>query len=124
MHSYREAGAFYRGALDHAGDDALRLDLLCSLVAVQAHEGNVLAARENRERAVALARRLGSGLNRALTAYDAPVTWSIQPGRYVDQPLVDALVEALDGADDETRCRLLATLVFELEGHDDERCRA
>ncbi|MFF5108229.1 BTAD domain-containing putative transcriptional regulator [Streptosporangium sp. NPDC000509] len=124
MHSYREAGAFYRGALEHVDDDALRLDLLCSLVAVQAHEGDVLAARENRERAVALARRLGSGLNRALTAYDAPVTWSIQPGRYVDQPLVDALVAALDGADDETRCRLLATLVFELEGHDDERCRA
>jgi len=49
---------------------------------------------------------------------------SIQPGRHVDQSLVDALVEALDGADDETRCRLLATLVFELEGHDDERCRA
>lgn len=91
---------------------------------VQAHEGNALAARENRERAIALARRLGDGLNRALTAYDAPVTWSIQPDRHVDQPLVDALVEALDGADDETRCRLLATLVFELEGHDDERCRA
>ncbi|WP_329426383.1 AAA family ATPase [Streptosporangium sp. NBC_01495] len=124
MHSYREAGTFYRGALDHADDDALRLDLLCSLVAVQAHEGDVLAARENRERAVAVARRLGGGLNRALTAYDAPVTWSIQPSRHVDQPLVDALVEALDGADDETRCRLLATLVFELEGHDDERCRA
>ncbi|MER6173721.1 BTAD domain-containing putative transcriptional regulator [Streptosporangium sp. NPDC001681] len=124
MHSYREAGTFYRGALDLAEDDALRLDLLCSLVQVQAHEGNVLAARENRERAIALARRLGDGLNRALTAYDAPVTWSIQPNRQVDQPLVDELVQALDGADDETRCRLLATLVFELEGHDDERCLA
>ncbi|WP_037971920.1 BTAD domain-containing putative transcriptional regulator [Streptosporangium amethystogenes] len=124
MHSYREAETFYRGALDLAADDALRLDLLCSLVRVQAHEGNVLAARENRKRAIALARQLGEGLNRALTAYDAPVTWSIQPDRCVDQPLVEALVQALDGADDETRCRLLAALVFELEGHDDERCLA
>ncbi|GIH91085.1 BTAD domain-containing putative transcriptional regulator [Planobispora siamensis] len=139
LHAYREAGTLYCGALGLVGDDdRLRLDLLCGLVGVQAQEGNVMAARENRERAIEVARRLGSGLVRALTSYDAPVTWSIQPNRKVDEPFVAALEEALAapgrdgeasrdtpdpaGPDDEARCRLLATLVFELEGHDDERC--
>ncbi|GII03073.1 BTAD domain-containing putative transcriptional regulator [Planobispora takensis] len=128
LHAYREAETLYCGALGLVGDDdRRRLDLLCGLVGVQAQEGNVMGARENRERAIEVARHLGSGLVRALTSYDAPVTWSIQPNRRVDGPFVAVLEEALatpgrDGQDDEARCRLLATLVFELEGHDDERC--
>ncbi|MBB2913452.1 DNA-binding SARP family transcriptional activator [Streptosporangium becharense] len=159
LHAYREAATFYAGALDLVEDDRQRLDLLCRLVRVQAHEGNVVAARRNRERALAVARRLGTGVTRALTAYDAPVTWSIQPDRRIDEPFVAALREALAGtgpggtpgggaaggaaspgttpgggatgggaadadARDEVRCRLLATLTFELEGHDDEECVA
>jgi DNA-binding SARP family transcriptional activator len=144
MHAYREAGVFYRGALDLVSDDRLRLDLLCDLVGVQAHEGNVMAARENRERAITLARRLGTGLVRALTAYEAPVIWSIQQDRRIDRTFVDAVEGVLAGTEgeahpgirdgahgeirdeirDEARCRLLATLTFELEGHDDERCES
>ncbi|MGW0061076.1 BTAD domain-containing putative transcriptional regulator [Streptosporangium sandarakinum] len=127
MHAYREAGFLYRGALDLVGgdDDHRRLDLLCGLVGVQAHEGDVMAARGNRERAMEAARRLGTGMTRALTCYEAPVTWSIQPYRQVDEAFVAAVREALAdpaGTDDETRCRLLATLTFELEGHDDDTC--
>ncbi|WP_051864747.1 BTAD domain-containing putative transcriptional regulator [Streptosporangium roseum] len=128
LHAYREAESFYRGALDLVDDDHRRLDLLCRLVGVQANEGNVMAARENRERAIAVARRLGTGLTRALTAYEAPVTWSIQPDRQVDEAFVAAVREALaeepsSEAGEEARCRLLATLTFELEGHD-EGCEA
>ncbi|MEU9833507.1 BTAD domain-containing putative transcriptional regulator [Streptosporangium sp. NPDC048047] len=126
MHAYREAGFLYRGALDLVGDDDdRRLDLLCGLVGVQAHEGDVMAARCHRERAMEAARRLGAGMTRALTCYEAPVTWSIQPYRQVDEVFVAAVREALAdpaGTDDETRCRLLATLTFELEGHDDDTC--
>ncbi|MER5419807.1 BTAD domain-containing putative transcriptional regulator [Streptosporangium roseum] len=127
LHAYREAESFYRGALGLVDDDHRRLDLLCRLVGVQANEGNVMAARENRERAIAVARRLGTGLTRALTAYEAPVTWSIQPDRQVDEAFVAAVREALaeepsSETGEEARCRLLATLTFELEGHDDEGC--
>ncbi|MGV9772230.1 BTAD domain-containing putative transcriptional regulator [Streptosporangium sp. NPDC003464] len=129
LHAYREAAGLYQGALDLVADDHRRFDLLCRLVGVQAHEGNVMAARENRERAIAVARRLGTGLIRALTAYEAPVTWSIQPDRRIDEAFVAAVREALTGDTggedgDEARCRLLATLTFELEGHDDEVCES
>ncbi|MER7207844.1 BTAD domain-containing putative transcriptional regulator [Streptosporangium sp. NPDC000239] len=123
LHAHREAGALYRGALGLVEDDRERLDLLCGLVGAEAHVGDVLAARADRRRAIEVARRLGTGLTRALTAYDAPVTWSIQPARRVDEEFVAAVEEALTGEnDDETRCRLLATLTFELEGHREEEC--
>ncbi|MEV4096632.1 BTAD domain-containing putative transcriptional regulator [Streptosporangium saharense] len=125
LHAHREAGVLYRGALGLVEDDQERFDLLCRLVGAEAHEGNVLAARADRRRAIEVARRLGTGLTRALTAYDAPVTWSIQPDRRVDEEFVAAVEEALTGEnDDETRCRLLATLTFELEGHREEECEA
>ncbi|GAA3091321.1 BTAD domain-containing putative transcriptional regulator [Streptosporangium carneum] len=193
LHAHREAAGLYRGALGLVNDEHRRFDLLCRLVGVEAHEGDVMAARRHRAQAIEVARRLGTGVTRALTAYDAPVTWSIQPDRQVDEVFVGAVMEALtegrraegtrsgeargeearaeetrggqargeearaeetrggqargeearaeggpgggasaegasaEGAsadDDEVRCRLLATLTFELEGHDEEACEA
>ena len=66
--------------------------------------------------------------------------WSIQQDRRIDRTFVDAVEGVLAGTEgeahpaihdgahgeigDEARCRLLATLTFELEGHDDERCES
>ncbi|GAA3443739.1 BTAD domain-containing putative transcriptional regulator [Planomonospora venezuelensis] len=124
LYAYREAGALYRGALGLTDDDRTRFDLLCGLVRVQAQEGNVMAARENRERAIAVARRLGAGAARAITSFEAPVTWSIQPDGQRDEALVAMIEEALETAEGEERCRLLAMLVFEIEGTDDARADA
>lgn len=131
LHAHREAAALLTGALGALeaaadDDDALRLRLLCGLVSAQAHAGDVMGARRNRAGALEVARRLGDpdAAARALTAFDAPVTWTIQPDRQVDEAIVAALEDALaggPGAVPHTRCRLLAALAFELEGHGDER---
>ncbi|MEV0201736.1 BTAD domain-containing putative transcriptional regulator [Nonomuraea sp. NPDC050691] len=66
-----------------------------------------------------------SPLHRALTSYDAPVIWTIQVDGRCDEEFVAALERELaTGPGDEARCRLLAALVFALEGHDDARVDA
>ncbi|WP_235994764.1 AfsR/SARP family transcriptional regulator [Nonomuraea montanisoli] len=66
-----------------------------------------------------------SPLQRALTSYDAPVIWTIQVDARLDEEFVAALERELAaGPGDEARCRLLATLVFAMEGHDDARVDA
>ncbi|MEV5412960.1 BTAD domain-containing putative transcriptional regulator [Thermopolyspora sp. NPDC052614] len=136
MYAHSEAAALLEGALTALGlaagtpaererDDRVRLDLLCSLTSSRGHAGNVHGALEARAEALAVARRLGDpGLAaRALTAYDAPVTWTLKPLNQMDEVIVAALREALDAAhDDATRCRLLAALTFELEGLKAEDC--
>jgi len=115
------------GPADRDRDDRVRLGLLCSLISARSHAGNMHGALDARAEALAVARRLGEpeAAARALTAYDAPVTWSLQPLGQMDRAIVAAMREALDAAaDDETRCRLLAALTFELEGHDPEACEA
>nr|BFE85872.1 hypothetical protein GCM10020093_084730 [Planobispora longispora] len=83
-----------------------------------------MAARQNRERAIAVARRLGAGVVRAITSFEAPVTWSIQPNGQMDEALVETIGQELESAEGEERCRLLAMLVFEIEGIDDARVGA
>ncbi|GGM38660.1 BTAD domain-containing putative transcriptional regulator [Dactylosporangium sucinum] len=132
LHAHDEAATLWSGALDALGrldapDPSVRLDLLCGLVSARAHAGDMTGARAARAEAVAAARALGApaALHRALTAFDAPVAWSIRPARVVDAPLV-ALLEAALAADPppppDVRCRLLVSLVYELEGDDTTRC--
>ena len=109
-----------------AGDDELRLDLLCTLVSAQGHAGNVRAARESRDQAIGVALRLGDhrSLARAYTAYDAPTLWTHREYQALDHTLVDGIETTLAtvvGASPATRCRLLATLANEIEATDPDR---
>ncbi|NUT32979.1 MAG: ATPase, partial [Hamadaea sp.] len=134
LYAYREAAAVLSGALGvldaaHDDDPTLRLDLLCDLVSAQAHAGAVATARQTRLLAAATARRLADplSLGRALGAFDAPVTWTVRENGVLDRAVVDDVEAALAGlpADaDRIRCRLLCTLVFEVEGMDEERAEA
>ncbi|GAA1728138.1 BTAD domain-containing putative transcriptional regulator [Nonomuraea bangladeshensis] len=120
LHAHREAAALYRAALPYAGDDGTRLELLCGLVSALGHAGDVAGAVEARAEAVLLSPGV-----RALTSYDAPVIWTIQPDTRYDAEFVAAVERELAaGHGPEARCRLLAALVFAVEGHDDERVEA
>ena len=108
-------------------EDQPFVTVLCALVASRARTGDVHGARTARERGLAAARRSGgrSELQRVLASWDAPVIYSIREDRRVDAALVDALWAALDDAAlaPHVRSRLLVSLVFELEGGDDEAAR-
>lgn len=120
LHAHREAAALWRAALEFAEDDETRLDLLCGLVSALGHAGDVVGALRARAEAV----RTAPGV-RALTSYDAPVIWTIQEDSRYDEEFIAAVDRELAaGPDAESRCRLLAALVFALEGHDDERVDA
>ncbi|MEV4517970.1 BTAD domain-containing putative transcriptional regulator [Dactylosporangium sp. NPDC049525] len=136
LYAHREAATLFRGALE-AGPlpPVLRHDLLCGLTSALANAGDVLAARAARAEALVAAGLAGVPAGAALTAYDAPVAWTIRADRAVDTELVAALEAALAAtsgaadaasgvADAATRCRLLVALVYELEGDDLERCDA
>ncbi|WP_405143904.1 AAA family ATPase [Sphaerisporangium sp. NBC_01403] len=127
LHAHAEAARLLQGALDlPLDDDALRLDLLCRLISARAHAGNVVGALESRAEALAVARRGTDpeAVARALTAYDAPVPWTIQLDRRADHEMVAVIEEAISRAGEKARCRLLAALTFELEGHDAARTEA
>ncbi|MFI6816963.1 BTAD domain-containing putative transcriptional regulator [Nonomuraea sp. NPDC050328] len=121
LHAHREAAELRRAALDLATDDRTRLELMCGLVSSLGHAGDGLGALAVRRGAIELGSRIGDRV-RALTCYDAPVSWSLQENRALDVPFVAAVeAELAITADAETRCRLLAALVFAVEGHDEER---
>ncbi|NRQ34616.1 AAA family ATPase [Nonomuraea sp. NN258] len=142
LYAHRQAAALWKAALEFAADDATRLDLMCGLVSALGHAGDVIGALETRSQAVRLALTMAGSrtadglpandgsspdgaLARALTSYDAPVTWTIQQDSRYDEAFVAAVERELAaGHDAETRCRLLAALVFALEGHDDDRVDA
>ncbi|NUR84286.1 MAG: ATPase, partial [Nonomuraea sp.] len=124
LHAHREAAALWRAALEFAGDDETRLDLLCGLVPALGHAGDVVGALAVRAQAIELA-GTGPAAVRALTSYEVPVIWTIQEdSRYHEEFIAAVERELAAGHDEETRCRLLAALVFALEGHDDARVDA
>ncbi|MBE3012255.1 AAA family ATPase [Microbispora sp. NEAU-D428] len=135
LYAHRDAAALLEGALgalDLLGEGAsdapgdVRLDLLCRLVSAQAHAGDVITAVHNRTKALAVARQMGSrvAVARAVSSLDAPVIWTIQPGRALDADLVAAIEESLPAEAGELRCRTLVALCHALEGHDPERIEA
>jgi hypothetical protein len=125
----REASRLWGAAVElavSAGAAVEReVELRCAHVSALANAGESIAAVRARRVAVDRARGRPVLLTRALTSYDAPVSWTIRPDMGVDHDLVAQLESTLaatgDGA---TRCRLLAALVFELESFDDERVRS
>ncbi|MEV8515262.1 BTAD domain-containing putative transcriptional regulator [Dactylosporangium sp. NPDC051484] len=148
LFAHREAAQLYTGALDalalrRPADPAWRLDLLCGLVSARANSGDAIGARTARADAVDTALTLlgagaapgdavpdvGAGsdaepLARALAAFDAPVAWTIRVARTADARLVSLLEQTLarPGVPAGLRCRMLVTLVYELEGEDLARC--
>ena len=66
-------------------------------------------------------------LGAVLTSYDTPVSWTIRPGQNIDAELIDLIETELAATPPDAvdrRVRLLAALVFEIEGHDDDRVRS
>ncbi|MBO4275338.1 AAA family ATPase [Microbispora triticiradicis] len=131
-HAHGEAATLLQGALDAldlltqgTGEPPrdVRLGLLCDLVSAQAHAGDVITALRNREKALALAQEMAgrAAVARAVTSFDAPVIWTIQPDRAYDPRLVGAIEGSMPAEAGELRCRMLVALCHALEGHDAER---
>ncbi|MEV0971344.1 BTAD domain-containing putative transcriptional regulator [Microtetraspora glauca] len=99
-----------------------RVELLCRLVSAKAHAGDVVSALSTRATALSLARGIGDPLliARAVAAFDAPVIWTIQPDRRIDDDVVRAAWDAMPAEAGMARCRVLVALAHQLEGHDSE----
>jgi DNA-binding SARP family transcriptional activator len=101
-----------------APGQAAALDLLVPTVTALARAGDIVGARGAYLRAVAVARPLGRTVE-VLTAWDAPLIWTVRDGRDPDPVARAALTEALAGSPDAaTRARLLIALFREIEGYD------
>jgi tetratricopeptide (TPR) repeat protein len=122
LHAYEEAAAEYRRALDFAGPDPVRCELLLRLGAAQARAGNYREAEESCLQAAELSRRLGAPEQTARAALcfgERQVE-----GGLVNRELVALLQEALDGldtGDSPLRARLLARLSLEFTFSDDTK---
>ncbi|WP_345563150.1 BTAD domain-containing putative transcriptional regulator [Nonomuraea rosea] len=125
--AHHEAAALWQQALDSfAGDPRERLELTLSLVSALANTGQLVKARTHRERAVRDALPLGDPdlLARVSVSFEVPTFWSSREYGTLDAGLIEAVEETLTRlppGDGTTRCRLLTTLAFELEGEPTER---
>ncbi|MFI7707958.1 BTAD domain-containing putative transcriptional regulator [Nonomuraea sp. NPDC049480] len=125
--AHHEAAALWQQALDaFDGNPRERLELTLSLVAALANTGQLVRARTHRERAIRDALPLGDPdlLARVIVSFDVPTFWSNREYGTLDTDLIDAVEGALaelPPEDGGTRCRLLTTLAFELEGEETER---
>ncbi len=104
---------------------ATLVELHRRLQRAQIRSGDVTAARETRQRAIAVAEQAGRDdlSAEALSGWHVPTPWQTRPYATVDEPVVRALdrLLATDELDPVVRCRLLDTLVAELSGHDMDR---
>jgi DNA-binding SARP family transcriptional activator len=129
--AYHEAARLREQAitcLDHAdGADARdRLELVLGLVRALAQTGELTRARSWRQGAIRAALPLGDPalLAEVITAFDVPTLWTGKEYGVTDYELVDTAERALSRlppGDRPLRCRLLATLAFELDGAESER---
>ncbi|MFE7201511.1 BTAD domain-containing putative transcriptional regulator [Pseudonocardia alni] len=130
--SHREAARFYGRAVELAGRAGTGVDdelaLRCALVAELARGGDGHTALTERRTAVDQATAAApQWLGAVLTSYDTPVSWTIRPGQNIDAELIDLIETELAATPPDAvdrRVRLLAALVFEIEGHDDDRVRS
>ncbi|BEL05845.1 BTAD domain-containing putative transcriptional regulator [Actinoplanes sichuanensis] len=114
------------GRMPRTGDhDARIVQVLSLLVRAQIKAGAMSAARASRRRAMDHAEHAGRDdlLAEALAAWSEPTSWQSRAYGTVDLRTVTALNRLLSrGAlDPRTRCRLLDTLVSELDGDLDPR---
>ncbi|QLY32752.1 AAA family ATPase [Nocardia huaxiensis] len=104
------------------------LEARCQLVTALAYDGQHLAARAERERALELARSLGGAdlLARAATCWPTPLIWSVhdlQPGDpRIREPLRTALADPDLAVD--ARIRLHVTMLIDLAYEDPAGARA
>lgn len=128
--SYREARTLWEAANDtyalaRTADDAGRIELAMPLTAARARTGDIVGGRAARLRTVELAVALDDRdlLVRALTSWRAPVIWTLRVDNEVDETIVSLVESQLLRTDLSARDRslLLITLVFELEGLQEER---
>nr|WP_238590250.1 AAA family ATPase [Pseudonocardia sp. AL041005-10] len=130
--AHREAARFYGRAVELAGRAGTGVDdelaLRCALVAELARGGDGHTALTERRTAVDQATAAApQWLGAVLTSYDTPVSWTIRPGQNIDAELIDLIETELAATPPDAvdrRVRLLAALVFEIEGHDDDRVRS
>lgn len=126
--SYREAYSLWVAAQSlsemavETNSDTL-LHILINRVGAQARTGDVVGARATRLHALRLAQQNTDNRAplQALTAWNAPVVWSIRVDPEPDLTILDAIDSALNSTvpTDDERALLLVTKVFELEGLDD-----
>ncbi len=133
--AYREAALLWEQALtclDLAGAPMARdrIDLLLGLISILQRTGQVERARSYRGDAVRAALPLDDPvlLAEAITSFDRARQWQLSEYGAVDRELADtveATLARLPPGDHPLRCRLLATLAFELpagaDGPDSER---
>lgn len=130
--AHRQAAGLWAAVADRfdaaALDREARLDVLCAHVSALAHSGATAPAVGRRAEALDLALAgppiADAVLTRVVTCYDAPVSWTLRPDNAVDTRLVGVLEGLLDRtASVPERVRLLTSLVFEIEGEQEERVR-
>jgi DNA-binding SARP family transcriptional activator len=109
------------------GHDDRMVELLALLTRAQIRTGALMTARDTRRRAMEIAERAGRDdlLATALAAWSEPSSWQSRAYGSIDRRTVNALERLLAGPDldPQVRCRLLDTLVSELDGPDDPRAR-
>lgn len=103
-----------------------RLELVLGLVRALAHTGQLARARSYRGECVRAAQPLDDPalLGRVITAFDAPMLWQTHEYGRHDHELVGVVEQTLtrlQPGEQQLRCRLLATLAFELEGAESDR---
>ncbi|ODU00722.1 MAG: hypothetical protein ABS81_22850 [Pseudonocardia sp. SCN 72-86] len=130
--AHRQAAGLWAAVADRfdaaALDREARLDVLCAHVSALAQSGATAPAVHRRAEALDLALAgtavADATLTRVVTCYDAPVSWTLRPDNAVDTRLVRVLEGLLDRtASVPERVRLLTSLVFEIEGEQEERVR-
>ncbi|GAY12104.1 BTAD domain-containing putative transcriptional regulator [Pseudonocardia sp. N23] len=132
--AHRQAAGLWAAVadrFDRAGlDRGARLDVLCAHVSALAQSGATGPAVSRRAEALDLALAgspvADTTLTRVVTCYDAPVSWTLRADNTVDTRLVEVLERLLErtpAGDTADRVRLLTSLVFEIEGEQEERVR-
>jgi hypothetical protein len=129
--AYPEAGRLWEQAitcLDKSGGSPAqdRLELVLGLVRALAHTGQLTRARSRRRDAIRAALPLDDPavLAQVITAFDTPTLWPTHEYHVTDHELVEVVEQTLarlPAGDHPLRCRLLATLAFELDGARTER---
>jgi DNA-binding SARP family transcriptional activator len=120
-----QAAALYKQALRAAGlvapsDKQLAVELRVAAVTALAQAGDAVGGRALQREAVTLAGDDDAALVAVLSAWDAPLVWSVRATNETDDVLLPALRALLSAPrTDAVRARLLCALFLELENLDD-----
>lgn len=128
---YEQAlSAFDRAPAQAMADrDAAKVALLTSLVRAQVQDGAVAHARDTRQKAAEIAQAAGRDdlLIAAFSCWTEATPWLIRSYTHIDErtvSLITGLLRTRPDLDPVVRCRLLETIVSELENEGDPRSAA